>query len=260
MRRRTPTTLLLAALLNLGCAATGVDPGERAPFIQSQKDYARQLQREGKPAQALAVWRTTLAAGTPDRETVKAIAALEDGIATDVAQLRSRAAQAYQGDDAMSGDRLALQLLALQPDDPQARAWLTHSRQQAVISTAVEQTTPTPPSTPANSVHPEHAASGSGEGAANAETDLPAPGEAPDTIQPAAESAPLPAGLTATASDQDASDAWYRRGRVAMNTDIDAAIEAFERALVFEPGHAAATDALKRARRLKRNLQRIEHR
>lgn len=59
---------------------------------------------------------------------------------------------------------------------------------------------------------------------------------------------------------QEASDNWYKEGRRVLNTDIDAAIVAFSKALEAKPNHPSAKSALKRAKTLKQNLEKIENR
>ncbi len=303
---RLVIALATAAFL-VGCTGASITPADKAPFVQSQKEQARKLQQQGRLAEALAFWRSTLPAGKPDTETRQAIAQLEKQISASVRDLGAQAKAAYASGNRSRGDYLALKMLALQPGEPRAREWLVAStrikaQQQASekASDAYEaapvspgsegpaQTASTAPVSTSGELRKLHTAKDYNGVIALADTLKPAPDSGDALLVRSAHVAlgeqtlsrgdseaaighfrgamkahpqandPLRQRIAEVA--QSASDEWYRKGRKALNTDIDAAIAAFESALALKPDHAAAKSALKRAQTLKRNLERIEQR
>lgn len=288
------TSLLLSA-----CAGQSVAPGEGAPYIQSQKQQARMLTQKGQLAQSLAFWRSILPADKNDAEAKAAIAALEKTIRDRVSSLSNKAKTAYQKGNTRQGDTYSLKILALQPGHPQAVKWLVASktkqaRAQAGGKAQQEYTVVNP--TPSKPSPVSSTAANEKLGALLKAKDYAAVIATADTANdPAAASLvrsayigqaeqAISAGDPVVAIEhfraavkahpvrndplvnrirtvqQDASDALYREGRRVLNSDIDAAITAFSKAVEIKPDHATAKSALKRAQTLKRNLEKIENR
>ncbi|MFK7976047.1 MAG: hypothetical protein AB8C02_07910 [Halioglobus sp.] len=284
------------------CAGQTVTPGERAPYIQSQKEQARLLRQQGKLAQSLTFWRSILPADKSDKEVREAIASLEREINGKVKGLGKKAASSYGRGNYRQGDTHALKILALQPGHKQALAWLVASttkkaraqassktRQEYSIAKPVTATVekPTAERAPqsnelasllaaknyaaviarAQSIdyknNPEAAALvrsahiGQGEDALKAANTA----AAITSFRSAIQAKPMrndPLIPRIRNVQQESSDKWYKQGRNVLNSDIDAAIAAFEKALEIKPDHTSAKSALKRAQTLKRNLEKIE--
>lgn len=307
MKRLRVAFILSVSAVLAACAGQTATPGDKAPYIQSQKQEARKLQQQGELARALAYWRSTLPMGKPDEETRKAIAALEKEIRQKVAALEKKARRAYQAGKTRTGDTTALKILALQPGNAQAREWLvasttTKARAQARDKAQQEYPASEQPAVTTRQPMPE---SSTPDNAQNELETLLAAKEYAKIIDLAQQAnfdmSPRNAGLLRSAHiglgenaieagnpvagiehfraaiqtlpqrgdplvnrirtlQQESSDAWYREGRKILNTDIDAAISAFTKALEIKPDHAAAKSALSRAKTLKRNLEKIENR
>ena len=289
--------LLAASITLLSALPLPVMADARDDFIAAQKDRARELTADERLADALAMWRTLLPLGAPDAETATAIAELERTIAARVKSLESRARQAYSAGRTSDGDTYLLQLLALQPGNPDAlkrlrRSHSTFAQRQAQersdseYADALRQAPPKQDTTyeqllalekradygamlalaeRSDSADPDSARLLRGAHAALA-AEAERSGDF-DTALMHMESAmvlqPLSDDPLLSRSAElrgRLSASWYRKGTELIHSDLPGAIAALEKSVEYNPYNDNARRKLDQAQTLQRNLRRIERR
>jgi len=289
------SALLACCILVTSCS--GLPPREQsvAAYVRGQKNAAVAAQEQGRYAAALTLWRSILPLVGDDGEALEKLGELEGIIAARVTTALARGEAAYAADNRATGDLWMLRVLALEPGhrpaleylrasasrhayaqqtaknyqermqvvaqpepegqgfEAEPQAFLDAARSPAVIAPAAGGGRPTreqaAPWVRRAYVALADTARQRRDKAAELEHLLGAMEASPRADDPL-----LP---RSTSLRQSLSDDWYRQGSSSLQGDLQAAIEALEKSVAYNPDNSAARQQLKKARLLKRNLEKI---
>ncbi len=275
-----PAALALCLVTLLSACSGQVTQESATQFSARQIAAAQRAEARGDLAGALALWRSVLtlqaATGTgAATEAGQAVQRLQGEIQRRADSARSRAEAAYARGKRRQGDREMLAVLALRPEDPAATAALresfTRSAQARLAAKLAQEAAPAPEAgTPAIEDAPAPVVSPGQSTSAGARAGFMGQADAArergdralelDHLLAAQESsAGTDTALAARIATvrQALAQEWYREGVSLIQRDLPAAIEALEKALVYDPGHQGAQVRLRQAEQLRERLERI---
>ena len=272
-------------------AATGI-----SGFASRQVTAAEAAREGGDLAQALARWRTLLLVPAEAERARTAIAALEAEIAVRTREAVQRGEAAYARGNRREGDRWMLTALALSPGEETAVTHLRREFSARAVAEARNKSdseyalraTPTPEQTAAAPAQPPTLAALYRDGRYRDLVDRagetpPEPGSADanhlreahlrlaeaagdrelelDHVHAALAAQPLaedPLLARVVALRGELSEEWLKTGSGLLQSDLEAAINALEKSLRYNPENRNASLRLQQARNLQRNLSRIQ--
>lgn len=273
-----PAALALCLVALLGACSGQVTQESATQFSARQIAAAQRAEAGGDLAGALTLWRSVLtlhrAGGTAAAvEARREVQRLQEEIRRRADSALSRAEAAYAGGKRRQGDHAMLTVLALRPEDPAATAALresfTGAAQARLAAKLAQEAAPAPEGgTPAIEDAPaeapaESAAAGAHAGfmrQADAARERGDRALELDRLLAAQEgSAGTDNALAARieAVRQALAEQWYQKGVGLIQRDLPAAIEALEKALVYDPGHRGAEVRLRQAEQLRVRLEKI---
>lgn len=272
-------------------AAAGIDV-----FASRQVTAAEAAREGGDLAQALARWRTLLLVPAEAERARTAIAALEPEIAARTREAVQRGEAAYARGNRREGDRWMLTALALSPGEETAVTHLRREFSARAVAQARNKidseyalrATPTPEQAAAAPAQPPTLAALYRDGRYRDLVDRagetpPEPGSADaghlreahlrlaeaagdrelelDHVHAALAAQPLaedPLLARVVALREELSEEWLKTGSGLLQSDLEAAINALEQSLRYNPENRNASLRLQQARTLQRNLSRIQ--